>query len=139
MIWSRGRQRNRFCQWPLLGVLLVASFLSHDLLMAAEAVAAPLPAGGSAHHGTAPHASGGDTPAMQTHGSTSEHPENCRIGQSIVARSGDPFERVDQDLATAVGGVGSTNASGAHHVAPVWEEPHWSPGTLRALFQVYRI
>jgi hypothetical protein len=139
MIWSRGRQRVGLWRWPFLGLLLVASFLGHDLLMAMEAVAAPVPAGGRAHHGSEPHAADADSPAWQDHGSTPEHPENCRIGQSAVVRGADPFERADQDLGAPVGVVGAFASAHGSDGAFVSEEPCWPPGTLRALFQVYRI
>jgi hypothetical protein len=138
MTWTCGQQRIRIWQGPFLGVLLVVSFLSHDLLMAAEAVEAPLPPGGRAHYGSDLPAARTGMPAWQSHGSTPEHPENCRIGQSAVAQSADRFASGNHDLAISDGIVGiliSVHGDGAF----LWEEPHWPPGTLRALFQVYRI
>jgi hypothetical protein len=133
-----GRQRMKVRQWPLLGALLVVSFLGHDLLMAAATAAVPLAEIGTAHHSSIRHAPTGEPPTLQIHGPTSEHPENCRIGQSAVPRSGDPFERADRDF-IALDCVVGTIATSAHAGAFLWEEPHWPPGTLRALFQVYRI
>ena len=138
MTWMCGRQRIGIWQWPFLGVLLVVSFLGHDLLMATKAVAAPLRAGGGMHHGIDLPASRAEMPAWQTHGSTPEHPENCRIGQPEMAQSADPFSRGNHDLTISNGIVGIL--VGAHSDgAFLWEEPHWPPGTLRALYQVYRI
>jgi hypothetical protein len=139
MTWTCGRKRIRIWQWPFLGVLLVVSFLGHDLLMAAEVVAAPLPPGGSTHHGIDLPTARADTPAWQSHGSTPEHPKNCRIGQSAVAYSAIPFERADLHLTTPDGIVGRLASSSGDDGGFLWEEPHWPPGTLRALFQVYRI
>jgi hypothetical protein len=139
MTWTCGQQRIRIWQGPFLGVLLVVSFLSHDLLMAAEAVAAPLPSGGRAHHRIDLSAARADMPAWQSHSSTPEHPENCRIGQSAVAQSADSFARGSHDLAISVAFVGRFVSASGDDGAFLWEEPHWPPGTLRALFQVYRI
>jgi len=124
-------------QWPLLGLLFVLSFLGHDLLMVAATAAVLLPETGTAHHSSIRHASNGETPTLQTDGPISEHPKNCRIGQSAVPRSGDPFERAGRDF-IALDCVVGTIATGAHAGTFLWEEPHWPPGTLRALFQVYR-
>jgi hypothetical protein len=139
MTWTGGRQRIKVWQWPFLGVLLVVSFLGHDLLMATELMAAPLPTGGRTHHAVDLHVGRAETPAWQSHGSPPEHPENCRIGQSAVAPSADPFERGGLDLALSDGIVASLVSADGDHGAFLWEEPHWPPGTLRALFQVYRI
>ena len=139
MSWTCARQRIGIWQWPFLGVLLVVSFLGHDLLMAAEAVAAPLPAGGRTHHGIDLPEERTDTPAWQSHGSPPEHPRNCRIGQSAVAHSADSFERGNQYLAISVAIVSRLVSASGDDGTFLWEEPHWPPGTLRALFQVYRI
>jgi hypothetical protein len=139
MTWTHGRQRSRVLQGRFLGVLLVVSFLGHDLLMAAEAGTAPLPVGGRGHHVIDGHAERANTPAWQSAGSTSEHPENCRIGQSAVARSADSFERGDQDRPISDRIVRARFSAYGDDSAFLWEEPYWPPGTLRALFQVYRI
>ncbi len=133
------RRSMKIRTWPLLGLVLVASFLGHDLLMAAEAVAAPLLEGDTSRHGYGLHALSGDAPALQIHGSPSEHPENCRIGQPAVLRGGDAFEREHQDLVAPSDLVGAIVVISVHDEAFLWEEPHWPPGTLRAFFQVYRI
>jgi hypothetical protein len=126
-------------QWPLLGLLLVLSFLGHDLLMAGEVLAAPLPEAGSAYHGSGAHAPQIDRHGPQTHEPTPRHPDNCHIGQSAVSRSDDAFDQADQQLATAHSLVQDAAIVDSHTGAVVWQEPHWPPGTLRALFQVYRI
>lgn len=138
MTGTRNKQRIGVWQWPLLGALLVASFLGHDLLMAAEAIAMSADSG-MAHQGTDPHPPNAEPRAWPGHGSTPDHPENCRIGQSAVARSADPFERAGQDLFAPGVGVGPVVAMTVHSGIFLWEEPHWPPGTLRALFQVYRM
>jgi hypothetical protein len=120
----------------MLALLLVVSFLGHDLLMAAEAVAAT-PAGG-AHHAAAP-AKSGATRAAPRHGDTPEHPENCRIGQSAIARSGDAFPHVDQNVASADASVCAVAALSSHASIQLWSEPRWPPGTRRAFLQVYRV
>jgi hypothetical protein len=126
-------------QWPLLGLLFVVAFVGHDLLMAGEVAAAPPNEVGSAHHRSGAHASRSDTHAPQTHEPTPEHPDTCLIGQSAVARSPDSFECGDQDLVISEGIVAGFVSPYGDDGAFLWEEPHWPPGTLRALFQVYRM
>src|SRR5215212_4697997 len=125
--------------WPLLGLLLVVSFLGHDLLMAGEVVAAPQPQAGSAHHHSGAHAPRSATHAPQTHEPMPEHPNNCHIGQSAVPRSDDAFDQADREPAAAQSLVQDAVIADSHTGAAVWQEPPWPPGTLRALFQVYRI
>jgi hypothetical protein len=139
MAWSPARQRMKVRPWPLLGLLLVASFLGHDLLMAGEVLAAPVREAGAARHGSGAHAPRGDTHAPQTHESAPEHPANCHIGQLAVPRSDDAFDHAEQKLATAASVVDDAAIAAPHTGAALWEEPRWPPGTLRALFQVYRI
>lgn len=126
-------------RWTLLGLLLVVSFLGHDLLMAGEVLAAPRPEAGTAHHRSGGHASGGDAHATQAHEPTPEHPDNCHIGQLAIPRSGDAFDQADQELAAAPSLVPDLAVANLHIGDTLWQEPHWPPGTLRALFQVYRI
>ena len=121
-------------QWLRLGLLLVSLFLGHDLLMIAEPV-----------HTVAAQ----DTSRMPAHAKAavtrelnrtpSDHPTNCRIGQSALTRGADSFERGNQDLAISNGIVDTRFSAHGEDSAFLWEEPHWPPGTLRALFQVYRI
>ena len=134
-----GRERMKVRQWSLLGILLVVTFLGHDLLMAGKAQAAPRPQAGSAHHGSGAHAPQADTHARQTHEPMPEHPTNCHIGQSAAPRSDDAFDQADQELAAAHSFVNDAAVANPHTEAAMWEEPRWPPGTLRALFQVYRI
>jgi hypothetical protein len=139
MTWTCGRQRIRIWQWPLFGLLLVASFLGHDLLMAGEVLATPQPGVGAPHHGSGAHASRDDTHPPQTHEPAPEHPANCHIGQRAVPRSDDPFAQADQELAAAHTLVPDAAVAKSQTGTALWEEPRWPPGTLRALFQVYRI
>ena len=124
----------------LLGCL-VALFLGHDLLMAAEVAAA-------APHETpvAPHASperAGAEIMPASHGSDPApgHPEQCRIGQTAVS----PTTGGDADDAAGPGRAALTSVTlantpgGTRQKLFAWGEPHWPPGTLRALWQVYRI
>jgi hypothetical protein len=134
-----GSQRMKVRQWPLLGVLLVVSFLGHDLLMAGKVLAVPIRETGSAHHRSGAHAPWSDSHPPQTREPTPEHPANCHIGQLAVPRSDDPFDHAEQELATAASVVDDAAIAAPHTGATLWEEPRWPPGTLRALFQVYRI
>jgi hypothetical protein len=134
-----GRQSMKVREWPLLGLLLVVSFLGHDLLMAREVVAAPRPEVGSAHHRSDAHASRSDTHAPQTQEPTPYHPDSCQIGQSAVARNDNAYDNADLGLAAGPGVVDCAAVAAPHTRATLWEEPRWPPGTLRALFQVYRI
>jgi hypothetical protein len=126
-------------QWPLLGLLLVVSFLGHDLLMAGEVVAALRPEVGPAHHRSGAQAALGDTHAPQTHEPTPEHPDNCHIGQLAVPRLDDAFDQANQEIAAAHSLVKDATIARPRTGAALWEEPRWPPGTFRALFQVYRI
>jgi hypothetical protein len=134
-----GSQRVKVRQWPLLGFLLVVSFLGHDLLMAGEVLAAPRPQVGAVHHGSGAHALRGDTHGPQIHEPTPEHPANCHIGQSAAPRSDDAFDQAHQELAAAHSLQHDAAVANPLPGAAPWEEPRWPPGTLRALFQVYRI
>lgn len=135
MAGSRDRQYSGVRHWPLLGLLLVVSFLGHDLLMAASAAAEPT----AAHHSSTLPAHGKSAAAQQRDGTPSNHPANCRIGQSAVPRSDDALGHGNPDLVAALGRVASIPAPGAHAGAFLREEPRWPPGTRRALFQVYRL
>jgi len=126
-------------QWPLLGLLLVVSFLGHDLLMAGEAVSAPRAEVGSTHHRAGARVSRSDTHVPQTHEPTPEHPDNCQIGQSAVARSDNAYDNADLSLAAAPSVLDDAAVAAPHTGATLWEEPRWPPGTLRALFHEYRI
>jgi hypothetical protein len=134
-----GRQRMKVRQWSLLGLMLVASFLGHDLLMAGEVLAAPVREAGAARHGSEVHAPRGDTHAPQIHEPTPEHPANCHIGHSAAPRSDDAFDQADQEFAAAHSLVHDAAVANPHIGVALWETPRWPPGTLRALFQVYRI
>jgi hypothetical protein len=118
-------------------LLLVVSFFGHDLLMTAAAVA-KTPETAAAHHAPASSAHGATPTLPRLHGPPTEHPENCRIGQFAVPR-GDAFGRIDPDLAATPGFAASIMSPAAAPRTHMWREPGWSPGTLRALFQVYRM
>jgi hypothetical protein len=94
MAWFRDRHRIVARQWPLAGLLLVVSFLGHDLLMAAEAAAAPSEVV-AVHHVPASPGHVAAPAALQLHDSPSEHPENCSIVQTAIPRSGVAIEHVD--------------------------------------------
>ena len=132
-----GEQTATRRRWLLLGLLLVAAFLGHDLLMAAEATAKPAHAD-AAHHAHGSPGPGAAIATLQLHGTPSDHPATCRVGQTAAPRSGDAFGKVDPDLASAPTTV-AIIAPDTHAGTFRWEEPRWPPGTLRALFQVYRI
>lgn len=114
----------------LMGLLLVAVVLGHDTLMASEAFAMPQDTARmemSAHH---PLAVEGLPPA--------EHPDNCGVSQSALLPSDGTTSLV---LAPMIG-VSVTPQSllaGSRAYSLVWQEPHWPPGRLRSLIQVYRI
>jgi hypothetical protein len=131
--WDRQRMRKQ--PWPILGLLLVAAFLGHDVLMAAEASAATTT--GAAHHAPGSPAHGDEVSSPQD-GGTSEHPENCRIGQAAVQRSGDEHGHADSGVVSVPGIVGIL-AAVTHETFVAWVQPSWPPGTRRALLQVYRI
>ena len=134
-----GRQRMMVRPWPLLGLLLVVSFLAHDLLMAGEVLAASRPQVGAVHRGSGAHAPRGDTHAPQIHEPTPEHPANCHIGHSAAPRSDDAFDQADQEFAAAHSLVHDAAVANPHIGVALCEKPRWPPGTLRALFQVYLI
>jgi hypothetical protein len=137
MVWTRSRRHGGRRPWPLLGLLLVVAFLGHDVLMAAEATAERPHAVAHYDHGAPAHT--GATAALPFHGPPPEHPTNCRVGQSAVARSGDALRTANLDTVPVPGTVAIIATLAAHGGASVWQEPRWPPGTLRALFQVYRI
>jgi len=135
----RATRRMWVRQWPLIGLLLVVSFLGHDLLMTGEVAAAPRSETGAAHHRPGPHAHQDGAHAPPTHEPTPAHPAICGVGQSAVPRGGDVFDQTDGELTTAPSVLHHAGTADSHTGAVLWEEPRWPPGTLRALFQVYRI
>ena len=139
MRWYRDEQTTSRTQWPLLGLLLVALFLGHDVLMAAEAVVTPHAAGGTRHHAANLPAVSNNTHAHLNSAPASGHPETCRIGQPAIPRSADDIDGADR-MSLAIGGFLIAGPPAQVTAGPfVWEEPHWPPGRLRAHFQVYRI
>lgn len=134
----RGKQYMNVGRWPLLGLVLVVSFLGHDLLMAGE-VLAPRPEADLAHHVLGVQAFPGVPHAPQLHEPMPEHPENCHTAWLAVPRSDDAFAMAYQDVAAAPSLA--QDAATANRLVGVvlGKEPSWPPGRRRALFQVYRI
>jgi hypothetical protein len=132
---TRGRP-----SWPLLGLLLVALFLGHDLLMAAEVAAAPPHETPVAPHASPDRAGAEIMPASRGSDPAPGHPEQCRIGQTAVSPTtdGDAGDAARPGRA-ALTSVTLANTLGGTRHKPFAEEPHWPPGTLRALWQVFRI
>jgi len=135
---DRGEQVGSRRPWPRLGLLLMALILGHDALMAMEAVAAPHGTGATMHHVADPHAAPDDTSPAHASVPAPQHPDNCGVGLSALPRSGEdagvdytpsPIECVTASSAPPLGDV----------AAFAWQEPHWPPGRLRALVQVYRM
>jgi hypothetical protein len=133
---TRGRP-----SWPRLGLLLVALFLGHDLLMAAEVAAVPPHETPVAHHASSEQAGAGMLLASHSSRPAPGHPEQCRIGQAAVSPNTDS----DAGDGAGLGRAALTSVTlpntpgGTRHKSFAWKEPHWPPGTLRALVQVYRI
>jgi hypothetical protein len=139
MSWDGNKQTPSGSLWPLLGLLLVALFLGHDVIMVTVAAAEPRPASGTIHHGSMPHAIVCDTLASETHGSRSGHPGNCGVGQFALPRSARELDHSDLALTVVDLHLASHAPTGRNTGSSAWKEPHWPPGTLRALFQVYRL
>lgn len=123
----------------LLSLLLVVLFLGHDVFMATEAVATPSAIASAVPHGSAVHAAAGDSLAPHSQHPESEHPTDCGVGQTALPRSAHDLEQrvlgqAVVDLPPSSHAPAAVRTHGA-----VWQEPHWPPGTRRALFQVYRI
>jgi hypothetical protein len=133
---TRGRP-----SWPLLGLLLVALFLGHDLLMAAEVAAAPPHETPVAPHASPDRAGAEIMPASRGSDPAPGHPEQCRIGQTAVSPTtgGDAGDAAGPGRAALTSVTLANTPGGTRHKPFAWEEPHWPPGTLRALWQVYRI
>ena len=122
----------------LQGFLIVLALLGHDLLMASPApVAATAPTTGELHHHTPTHAVVDGTAALPLGHPGSPHPSVCGTGGIAL------FPPVDQlgiaDLSTLAVTTPSYFPRSAHTSTFLWAEPHWPPGTRRALLQVYRI
>lgn len=139
MRWYGGKPVERQLSWLPLGLLLVALFLGHDALMATEAVAAPHVADEETHHAARPHAPQQDTPGLPGSAPEPGHPEQCGIGLSALPRSSNDFPVFDEALPSGNWCTAFPAPAIGRREALVWEEPHWPPGTLRALSQVYRI
>ena len=136
---QQGEQSIRRRRWSLWGLLLVGLFLSHDAFMAAEAVAIP-------HAGAMPVAHIVGLPHQPHDGGTwqrsapePEHPVNCGIGQSATPRTSDDAASADGALTPLSSALFGCLLTDRHLPPAAGEEPHWPPGTQRALFQVYRL
>lgn len=135
----RATQQTWRRRWPLLGLLLAVLMLGHDALMASEALAPSHEADAVAAH--TPVSSGGEDvlPAPNDAPPLPQHPEQCSVGLVALNRS------VDDAAGTAHPSLPVALVMVAVVPAPVWvrdaawEEPHWPPGTLRAMTQVFRI
>jgi hypothetical protein len=140
MAWRRGGQSTRIWQrqWWRLGLLLVALFLGHDVLMATGAQARP-PADHPGHQAALAHLSGDDPVFMLLDGRESRHADGCGVGIVAIPRSDDETGRAHIHATVAL----LASIAGVSPRVPAatlgWDEPHWPPGTLRALFQAYRI
>lgn len=134
-------QRGRRWPWPLLGLLLVVLMLGHDALMAVEAMAGPHGAGATVHHGGSGSAQDDALSSHRDPAPLPAHPEQCSVSMEAVVRSPDASRMAQLPLpATQVMPVIITleRAPGWDRAA-TWQEPHWPPGRLRAVTQVYRI
>jgi hypothetical protein len=134
----RGRQASTSGRRLWLGLLLVVLFLSHDVLMALESVVTPHASAAAMHHGAPPHAP--QTAYIASHAATPapDHPEQCGVGTTALPRGLAAFLHVAQMLPDGWS-LDIAASPTQQRAALVWEEPHWPPGTLRALWQVYRI
>ena len=121
------------------GFLIVLALLGHDLLMTWHGpVAAVAPATtDELHHHNPTHAVVDVPAALPLGHPETPHPSVCGIGGTAL------FPPVDQfgaaDLSTLAVMTACHVSTAAHTRTFLWEEPHWPPGTRRALLQVYRI
>ena len=139
MTEHRGAQQARMWRWPLLGLLLVVLMLGHDALMASEALAAPHETGAVASHGSSLSGREEMLPSHSDAPPMPRHPEQCSVGFVALSRGADDAAGMaNLRLPVSLVMVAVVPAPGWVRVA-VWEEPHWPPGTLRALTQVFRI
>ena len=122
----------------LQGLLIVLALLGHDLLMTSPApVAAMAATTDELHHHNPTHAVVDVPAALPLGHPESPHPSVCGIGGTAL------FPPVDKlgvaDLSTLTVMTACRVPASAHTRTFLWEEPHWPPGTRRALLQVYRI
>lgn len=139
MSQDRDRQANMVRHWLRLGLLLVVVFLGHDVLMALEARAAPHSIVEAMHDGASAHATPDTHTAPHAASPQSEHPGQCGVGTTALPRGLAAFPHVVQVLLPVDWSLDGIAALTQQRAALVWEEPHWPPGTQRALWQVYRI
>ena len=134
----RGRQASTSGSRLWLGLLLVVLFLSHDVFMAMESVVTPHASAAAMHRRAPSHAS--QTADVASHAATPapDHPQQCGVGTTALPRGLAAFLSIAQTL-PASWSLDIAASPTHQRAALVWEEPHWPPGTLRALWQVYRI
>lgn len=142
MTEHRGTRQTWRRRWPLLGLVLVLLMLGHDTLMASEALAATQGPDAGAYHAPVSPVSPGQEHVLPAHHDAPPglpHPEQCSVGFVALVRSANDTAGIaDTPLPVALVAAVAAPASAWSHAA-AWEEPHWPPGTLRALTQVYRI
>ncbi len=125
--------------WPWLGLLLVLLFLSHDLLMAFEASAAPTHETGTAHHATKGHGLSHPFPGVDSGDREEHHPDGCGVGQLVAPRIANEAERPVAVPSDSPWGLESLDLLAFDEWPALWQEPRWPAGKQRALIQVYRI
>ena len=138
---GRETRRKRRWRWPLWGVLLVLLMLGHDALMASQALAAPHQDRVMAHHAPTSPAGEHARPGPHDPAPLAPHPEQCSVGIVALVRNPDDASgsgAADLVLPAALVTAICLPASPGDRAA-TWVEPHWPPGTQRALWQVYRL
>lgn len=124
---------------PLLGMVLVLLFLTHDLTMAAEGVlASPAHDGRLAKQASRLPPAGVGLEMVPSWLTTprNHHPNECGIGQQAVrqARDGLAVARTPLRFVSL-----ETRVPGASEVSARSIDPTWPPGRMRAILQVFRI
>lgn len=142
MIEHRRTRQTWRRRLSLLGLMLVLLMLGHDALMASEALAATQGQQPGAHHASVSPVNSGHEhvlPADHNAPSTPPHPDQCSVGFVALVRGANEAPALAHlPLPVAMVAAVAAPVSALGHT-PVWKEPHWPPGTLRALTQVYRI
>lgn len=138
MTTRSGTRQGRRWQWPLLGFLLIVLMLGHDALMAADALVAPH-RGEATHHPAQGNSVRDDVrPAHHDPDSLPAHPDQCSVSIEALVRNPDDAAHMAQyPRPVAQATVKVARAPRWNWAA--WQEPHWPPGRLRAVTQVYRI
>ena len=122
----------------LQGLLIVLVLLGHDLLMASPApVAATAPVTDVLHAHSPTRPMVDMMTALSNGHRESPHPNVCGTGGTALFPPVDQLGTPDLNPAAVIGP--SQFPTSAQVRTLLWEEPHWPPGTRRALLQVYRI